>query len=207
MRSTHLNRILTIGFAIIGVLLMSDARAQTEAEAAAASQRELTEAEISRLETDCRLPSEGEVMNQFGNAIPATRVSIPEQRILLLIRIDATDPEKITPFPDLPSGGIGSRDFCERVFFGNVAVMPNVTAVGLRLRPGLDLERDYPRAFAQIQEHQQVSVIPASDFARVDIADSDQAPLFVTALADQPMIATGQRYFLIDKSVYVPLRE
>lgn len=52
-----------------------------------------------------------------------------------------------------------------------------------------------------------MTVFPASDYARVDIADSGQAPLFVTALADQPMIATGQRYFLIDKSVYVPLGE
>lgn len=144
MRSTLLNRTLTIGFAIIGVLLMSDVRAQTEAEAAAASQHKLTEAETNRLETDCQLPSGGEVMNQFGNAIPTTRVSIPGQRILLLIMFDATDPGKLVPFPELPSGGIGRRDFCDRVFVGNVAVTPNVTAMGLRLRPGLIWKRTIP---------------------------------------------------------------
>lgn len=211
VRLTFLQRASTLGFALIGLLLMSDARAQTEAEAAAASQRELTETEKIRRDSDCRLPTGGDVLSQFGSAISATRVSLPAQRILVLIIYDTTGstethPVKVAPYPDLPSGGIGGRDICDTVVFGEIAGMQNLTAVGLRLRPGLDLEKDYPTALPQIRENGQVTVFQASEFARIDIADGSQVPLFVTALADQPMIAADRRFFLIENSLYVPLR-
>ncbi len=206
-------RSMAVGFAIAGLLSLAGpkAQAQTEAEAAAASQRKLTEAEWSRLEKDCPLPAGREMLSGFPAGITATRVSLPEQNFLGLIIFgltgDSAGNSRVDVFPALPRGGIGKRDYCDTIVYGEIAATPHSAVVGLRLRPGLDLRKDYPTSLPQIEQFGQWAAISAMGFARIEIADAKEAPWVVAKIADLQMIASDRLYFVVDQNLYVPLRE
>jgi len=192
------------------------AQADTEAEIASETQRPLTDAEYNRLLTDCRLELSGEALEGFPSDLTVTRITLAEQRFLPLITIysDPDDPSEnnsfISAYDTLPKGGIGRRDFCAMTQVGKIPEPGSRIVhiiVALRLRPGLDIERDYPTVFAQIRERGQFMRLPASGFALIDVSAIEDRDALVVRIANNSMLDRESVYLVIDDHLLMPLRD
>jgi len=191
-----------------------DALAQTEAEAAALSQRPLTEAEISRRATDCALPTAGEDLTGLPSGIRAAKVDMPDQILVGLFFFDSVIENKtlkaVEVLPELPMGGIGERDICTSVVEGLMNGDPSdkdLLLMTWRLRPGLDIAADYPTAAVQIRQNDQILFIRASPFAVIEISHATQAGKIVEELATWDRAKSTGFYLVTKDKLYVPIHD
>ena len=212
------SRVIASCTIVCGLLLTlaPPAGADTEAEIAAATERSMTETEYTRLVSECRLDFAGEALDGFPPGSGATRVTLAEQRFLPLItaHLDPDNPGEdssfISAYDPLPKGGIGRRDYCEFVTLGGIPEPGSrVTdqVIALRLRPGLDLEQDYPTAFAEMMRRGQFLRLPAADFVSIDIDAVEDQDSAVFQNAGNPLVDPDGIYIVIDDRLLMPLRE
>lgn len=208
-------KVLTVWLVGIGLLISAPATwAATEAEVAAQSQRALTKDEIRIKEADCTMPTSGETLNGVPSGIHAVRVEISQQRFLALFMFDGTITGKkkdVTRlYPALPLGGIGARDMCD---VAQVGIIPSDLStskqilVAFRLRPGLNLAKDYPNSTPHIRQNRQLLTMPTSDFALITFTDAKQVGEIIAAMANWDRVVPRAYYYLSHKKLYVPLRK
>lgn len=210
-----LTLVVAMGAVAMAVVAGQAGASETEAEAAARTQRALTQAEVDRLTRDCPLPEPAADSADQPDLPNARTVSLPETVFLPLlvyrqVQTDGRRDAKISRFGDLPYGGVGLRDFCESVSlvrfppYGRNGVM---SVLALRLRPGLDLAADYPTAFAEMRKRSQLARIEAGRYARIAIEDKS----VLDEISTRPNAFGGidrSRIALQTKSaVYLPLKD
>lgn len=201
-------------FAWLTVTETAPAAAETEAEAAARAESPLTAAERSRLAADCRLPAGAPAAVEAPPGARGRVVSLDAQTVLKLYLFYPPKPgddAKVDarPYPYLPAGGIGARDFCSRLFvtrFPPLRPDRPMSAMGLRLRPGLDLAADYPTAHAEIVAKRQVLRIDAGDYLAVQIEDFARVDALAAVLGDYAAFDVSKPFLVMDRVVYFPLK-
>jgi hypothetical protein len=91
---------------------------------------------------------------------------------LLFMQSDGGDdgPFAIGTYPDLPHGGLSRMDFCDllQIVRLDQPIPVSITNVGrlqgLRIKPGVDLPRQYPNAYAKMREVGQFLDLPAGAY-------------------------------------------
>lgn len=212
-----MKKVRSLGLWLVGLAVSvsaPDALAQTEAEVAALSQRPLTASEISQREADCALPTDGEEIAGVPAGIRAVKIEISDQNFVGVFVFDSTIENKVIKatavYPELPMGGIGERDICTSAVLGAIPSHPsNMTSLVMtwRLRPGVNLEADYPTAAAQIRQNKQLLHIPTHSFALIEIAHATHANAIVAELAKWQGVIPNGTYIVTNDKLYVPLRE
>lgn len=206
--------ILCVLAAALNLSVPHAAQAETEAEAAAKSERRPTQAEIKRLQKQCPLPETGEPAPGFPADLNATKVHLPAQRYVFLVTISekpGTNGQKtvVSRWPDLPRGGIGSRDYCGSM---TLEVVPDADEVakaifGWRLRPQLDLQKDYPTAFGTLTQGNQYLLVGSGDYMFIRLERADQSTGVMERLKGNSEVPPGTPYFTMGNGLYIQLSE
>lgn len=191
---------------------------QTEAEAAALSERAMTDEERTKWSVGCEIalpngmiktPSGSFETVEFDPFTFLALVALPEGHTT------RQKPGEVSSAPLLPVGGIGTRDFCEgTVLFpmpGNLFAGRNQIAI--LLRRGLDLDLDYPSSVAQIRENRQLIqvkagkylVLPARFETLLDAADGLMNPMNELRLS--PRYDRDGVSFWLRNTLFVPLAD
>lgn len=154
----------------------SIASALTPSEKAAKHNLPPTKQESALLKKECSLSFKSVEKRKIDKGVTAKIVKLSEVTILTSVRWvyngSAKGTYSIQTFTDLPNGGIAAKDFCSAVKIqaksdpkrkGDVLAI-----IGLRLRPGLDLTRDYPTAARKIKSKKLIETFSAGKYAVFD---------------------------------------
>ncbi|MCV6587236.1 MAG: hypothetical protein OIF47_17040 [Marinibacterium sp.] len=156
--------------------LSAPSHALSPSEQAAQSERPATQAERRVHKTECAFSVKGGKRTTIARSVSAQITTLPEMRLLKLLDVQTQPGGKasVRKYKDLPNGGIAGKDFCGPVQIANLTPNPRVGDVSnilaLRLRPGLDLRRDYPTTSRAIFRNDQLLTLPAGRYAVFDIS-------------------------------------
>lgn len=186
----------------------------TEAEKAAQSERAITKAEATRLKAGCEnLFTHRDEVLFTGDGFEVRKVLLKPQHFLKVIFYKTADKktgqEKISKAPDLPKGGIGTRDLCGgAVFWSFPPRKENAlkSLIALRLRPELDIKEHYPTAFQQISRFDQIINLEAREYGLVVLKDGQKDTDVISNLSNADFLDVKENYFSIGRYLFLPLK-
>jgi len=201
--------LLLVSFGVCG----TPVSAETEAEAAARTQRGLTETEVRRRVETCRLPEAKDEVDRSIAGATFRRVRLSAQQFLglAIYRSTPQSGDAISAYRQLPLGGIGGRDVCEGVTFSRLSfdgADATIEIAGLRLRPDLELAVEYPSVFAELGRRKgQLQRAGAATYAVFEATpgDRERAKGLARRLRDAGLAASDALYFADRDKIYVEL--
>ncbi|WP_316015262.1 hypothetical protein [Roseobacter sp. HKCCA0434] len=160
---------------------------QTASERVAMGEAEPTAAQMQARVDACTLPQEGASPVAF-NDLTGAALDLPGFTVLPLATVRDGDIGVLEP---LPRGGIGAHDICTNLSLHALdETMPApfgdaVGAVGLWLRPGLDLAKTYPTTADAVEADGRLIELPAGTWILFPTTD-ETVRQTIAALAASP---------------------